>query len=78
MSVFLREPIKGIFSAFFEIINTKKTNGINAPLVPMKMSRKGFLVKGKSLIFHIHAKNKANVNTIPSAIMAKVKSLYRE
>jgi hypothetical protein len=46
--------------------------------VPMKMSRKGFLVKGKSLIFHIHAKNKADVNTITSAIMARVKSLYRE
>jgi hypothetical protein len=68
----------GISSVFFETRKTKKTKGNNAQKVPMRTSRKIFVVNGNILIPKSLARNKAPINTTPSMVKVKIKSLYRE
>ena len=69
--VCLNEFAKGIFPDFSERRRTKREKGIAAPIVPMRLSRNIFPVRGNNWILKYFARTSANSNAKPSVIKTK-------
>jgi hypothetical protein len=75
--VFLKERMMGTALAFSDREKTKRANGIVAPAVPTRMSRRGCAVRGNNGIPHSRAKTNARIKAAPSTRRARIRSFDR-
>ena len=72
--VFLKERIMGTALAFSDKEKQKRTNGNDAPAVPIRQSRRRCSVSGNNGMLHILAKTNAMIKAIPSTRRARPRS----
>ena len=72
--VFLKERMMGTALAFSDKAKQKRTNGIAAPAVPIRMSRRRCSVRGNRGILHSRAKTRAIIKAVPSTRRARPRS----
>jgi hypothetical protein len=72
--VFRKERMIGIALAFSDKEKQKRANGIAAPAVPIRQSRRRCSVRGNRGISHILARTSAMIKAIPSTRRARPRS----
>lgn len=75
--VFRKERIIGTILAFSDKEKQKRANGISAPAVPIRQSRRRCCVRGNNGMLHILAKTSAIMKAAPSTRKARPRSFVR-